>query len=149
MEKKNTPKKDYVMTVGRRKEASARVRIYNLDTVTWGGMELKRGDIAVNNKYIEYYFSGDISKAQYLEPLRTTNTFGKYIITVSVKGGGPHGQLEATIHGISRSLNKLDVEKHRPILKKKGYLTRDARVRERRKVGTGGKARRQKQSPKR
>lgn len=84
-----------------------------------------------------------------MEPFRATNTIGKYSLTIKVEGGGKSGQLEAVVHGISRALQLLDKEKFRPILKKKGFLTRDARVRERRKVGTGGKARRKKQSPKR
>ncbi len=59
------------------------------------------------------------------------------------------GQLDAIVLGIARVLNEYDKEKYRPVLKTKGYFTRDARIRERRKVGTGGKARRKKQSPKR
>ena len=74
---------------------------------------------------------------------------GKYYVTVKVVGGGKKGQLGATVHGIARALAKLDADTLRAPLKKAGLLTRDSRVRERRKVGTGGKARRKKQSPKR
>jgi len=74
---------------------------------------------------------------------------GKYYVTVKVVGGGKNGQLDAVVHGIARAFDKADREKFRPPLKRAGLLTRDARVRERRKVGTGGKARRKKQSPKR
>jgi small subunit ribosomal protein S9 len=66
----------------------------------------------------------------------------------AVVSGGTRGQLDAVIHAISRALSSMD-EKDKAILKKGGFLTRDARVRERRKVGMGGKARRQRQSPKR
>ena len=64
-------------------------------------------------------------------------------------GGGKKGQLGAVTHGMARAFDKLDREKFRPELKKAGLLTRDSRTRERRKIGTGGKARRKKQSPKR
>lgn len=74
---------------------------------------------------------------------------GKFIFTIKVVGGGVNGQLDAMIHGMARALDKQDSDTYHDILKEGGYLTRDARVRERRKVGTGGKARRKKQSPKR
>lgn len=70
-------------------------------------------------------------------------------MTFFVQGGGKKGQLGAIIHGLARAIEKTDKETLRPILKKAGLLTRDSRTRERRKVGTGGKARRVKQSPKR
>ena len=68
---------------------------------------------------------------------------------MTVAGGGLSGQLDAAVLGMARALDKLDPEKFHPILRSKGYLTRDPRTRERRKVGMGGKARRKKQSPKR
>jgi len=68
---------------------------------------------------------------------------------VKVAGGGNSGQLDAMIQGIARALSAIDTGKFRPILKTSGLLTRDARIRQRRMVGTGGKARRAKQSPKR
>lgn len=149
--KKPTKVKDYIFAVGRRREAVARVRLYEkVDGImSWGEHILKAGEMLVNNRPIDKYFGGKVSEVAYMEPLRTTNTIGKYAITIRVVGGGPSGQLDAAILGISRALEKFDREAHRPILKKKGFLTRDARIRERRKVGTGGKARRAKQSPKR
>jgi len=151
IKEKKEVKQDYIHAVGRRKEAIARVRLYpNVKTgLSWGDLAVKKGDIIVNGLSIEKYFSGEITKAQYTEPLRVTNTLGKYTITIRVIGGGMFGQLDAVVLAISRALSKFDKEKFRPILKKKGFLTTDARVIERRKIGTGGKARRKKQSPKR
>ncbi len=143
-------KDEYIFAVGRDRQAVARVRLYPKvsDVVLWSDQQVKKGEIYVNQRPIEDYFTGDVAKAAYLEPLRITNALNRYAVTVKVAGGGPKGQIDAVIHGISRALAHVD-EKHRSILKKKGYLTRDARARERRKVGTGGKARRKKQSPKR
>ncbi len=142
--------KDYKVGIGKRKNAVARVRLYEeiKENIVMGDGFVKKGDIFVNGKRIEDYFRGLISKAKYEEPLRITNTLGKYAFTVLVQGGGQEGQIDAFIHGVSRILSRMD-EKNKQILKKKGFLTRDARVRERRKVGMGGKARRKRQSPKR
>ncbi len=151
VETKSAGPKDYVFAVGRRREAVARVRVYQdgKESVTWGQEQVIRGNILVNELPIGKYFSSAAAKSAYEEPLRVTNTLGKFIITAKVQGGGKKGQLDALIHGVARALNEIDSEKYRPILKKRGFLTRDARTRERRKIGTGGKARRQKQSPKR
>lgn len=148
-EKKNK-KKDFIFSVGRRREAVARVRLYPTITegMTWNDLVIKKGEIYVNGKPIDQYFSAESDKVSYKEPFRVTNTINRYTVTVKIVGGGKSGQLDALIHGVARVLEKAD-EKFRPILKKKGFLTRDARVRERRKVGMGGKARREKQSPKR
>ncbi len=145
-------KRDYVFAVGRRKESVARVRLYEKlkEGVVWEELSIKKGDIIVNKRPIAEYFSGEVSRHVYTEPLRITNAHQQnYSFTISVAGGGPSGQLQAVVAGISNALNKLDREKYRPILKKKGFLTRDARIRERRVVGMGGKSRRKKQSPKR
>ncbi len=141
----------YISTVGRRREAVARVRLYaNPPTnIFWEDKILKKGDIYVNNLPIEEYFSGPVSKNKFLLPLRLTNTIDKYVITVKVMGGGSSGQLDAMVHGIARALDKTGNEDFHSLLKKHNLLTRDARARERRKVGMGGKARRKKQSPKR
>lgn len=149
-EEKKALKKDYIFTVGKRKESVARLRLYQTikDTLIFAGEKAKKGEIFVNNKKIEDYFSGEVAKAKYLEPLKLTNNLDKYVLTFRVEGGGLSGQLDAAIHALSRALSLMDL-KNRKILKKKGLLTRDARVRERRKVGMGGKARRKKQSPKR
>lgn len=138
MAKKKNTKPDYIYAVGRRRRASARVRLY-----------LKKGDIIVNDKPIEQYFPGLIAKKLYLEPFRACNFIDKCSATIKVIGSGQSGQLGAVIHGLARALVKVNPEKFRPILKKNGFLTRDPRKKERRKAGTGGKARRRKQSPKR
>lgn len=127
----------YIQAVGRRKTALARVRLY-----------LKPGDIIVNGKPIGEYFPGETSQLLYLEPLKATGVSDKVSVTIKVAGGGKSGQLEAVVHGLSRAIAQADA-KYRPKLRKRGFLTRDDRMRERRKVGMGGKARRRKQSPKR
>lgn len=148
--KKDTPKKGYISAVGRRKEAIARVRLYeDIKTgVVWADQIVKKGEIYVNQKPIDDYFTIESQRIAYKEPLKTTNTLNRYAITIKVSGGGKSGQLDAVIHGISRALQS-GQPSYRPALKKKGFLTRDSRVRLRRNVGTGGKARRKKQSPKR
>lgn len=103
----------------------------------------------VNGKVIGVYFPGSVAREAWQKPFKTTDTLGKYYITVKVSGGGKKGQLDAVVLGISRALSLLKPDKHREPLKKAGLLTRDSRIRERRMVGTGGRARRQKQSPKR
>lgn len=145
-------KKDYVVAVGRRKEAVARARIYKSvkADLKWGEAPVKKGEILVNEKPIAEYFPSESDRKRYTEPLRITNAHQQnYAFTIRVAGGGRAGQLDAVIAAISNALNALDREKYRPTLKKKGFLTRDARVRQRRNIGTGGKARRKKQSPKR
>jgi len=136
---KKTRKDEYIYAVGRRKTATVRVRLY----------PNKEGNIIVNEKPIDQYFFGECYKKIYLEPLRICNVIGKYLITIKVKGSGKMGQLGAVIHGVSRVLAKLNEEKFKPLLRKRGFLTRDPRKRERRKVGMGGKARRKRQSPRR
>ena len=148
--KSTSSKKDYVHAVGRRREAVARVRLYPTvkEAVIWGEQTIKEGQMLVNGKPIEQYFSSLVAKNSYLEPFVITKTEGKFALTISVAGGGQYGQLDATVLGIARALIKHKPE-FRGALKKRGLLTRDSRIRERRKVGTGGKARRKKQSPKR
>lgn len=149
--KKDT-NKDYISAVGRRKSAVARVRIYEhiKPDASWNNTPIKKGEILVNEKPIAEYFPSEVERKQFSEPMRLTNTHQlNYALTIRVTGGGQSGQLDAVIAAIANALNKLDREKHRPILKKKGFLTRDSRIRQRRKVGTGGKSRRKKQSPKR
>jgi small subunit ribosomal protein S9 len=148
---KKEQKRDYIFAVGRRKQAVARVRLYvDLKTdISWKEIPIKKGELLVNGKPIASYFPSDVMRRMYSEPLRIINAQNKYALTIQVSGGGRSGQLAAVIAGIARVLAKVNVTEYRPILKKKGFLTRDDRVRERRKVGTGGKARRRKQSPKR
>jgi len=145
-------KKDYIFAVGRRKSSVARVRLYQhvKPDLVWGELSVKKGELFVNQKPIAEYFSSDIDRKLYTEPLRITNAHQQnYAFTIKVVGGGPSGQLQAVIAGISNALDVLDPDKNRPVLKKKGFLTRDSRIRERRVVGMGGKSRRKKQSPKR
>lgn len=131
-------KKAYTSSVGRRREAVARVRLH-------AGKE----ESTVNGVVIGKYFPGEVMRAAWQKPFELTSTVGKYYVTVKVVGGGVRGQLSAVVHGIARALSENDEKSNRSPLKKAGLLTRDSRKKERRMVGTGGKARRQKQSPKR
>jgi len=134
----STPAGDYQAAVGRRKTATARVRIYT-----------QPGDFVVNDQLVSEYFRGVINApALYNLPLIVSDTQGKYAITVKVSGAGIRAQVGAVNHGVARALIKVDPEL-RGVLKKAGLLTRDDRMKETRKIGTGGKARRTKQSPKR
>ena len=124
-------------TVGRRKQAIARVRIFP-----------GKGPITVNGKPINEYFSGALFQMKYQKPLDLTKIADKYTISAKIVGGGSVSQVDAFVHGISRAIAKAQPEL-RTILKKEGLLTRDARVKERRKYGNAQKARAKKQSPKR
>ena len=130
--------KQYTYAVGRRRSASARVRLYR-----------GKGESTVNEMPVNKYFPGSINQDIFMKPFKVADVLDKYYVTVRVVGGGKKGQLDAVKHGIARALTKLNSEEYRAPLKLAGLLTRDARVRERRKPGTGGRARRQKQSPKR
>lgn len=123
--------------VGRRKEAIARVRLIE-----------GKGQITVNGKPIGEVFKGLIYQKKYQKPLEITKTLGIYTASVKVVGGGQVSQLSAIVHGLARSLAKVS-EQYKTALKKEGLLTRDPRVKERRKYGLAHKARAQKQSPKR
>lgn len=149
--KKTNPTKGYTFAVGRRRSAVARVRAYNpsggkLDVQ---GGEFQRGDVVVNGKPFATYFRFAGYGSTLKEFFDLTKSREKFLFSIKVAGGGLKGQLEASILGMSRVLEKIDHDHFRPLLKPYGYLTRDPRIRERRKVGTGGKARRKKQSPKR
>jgi len=149
---KKTKDVKYYEAVGRRKQSIARVRLYlptREKTVSVNELKIKIGEIFVNKKSIEKVFPAPYERESYLLPLRLTNNLDRFAISIMIKGGGVKGQLDAIIHGLSRALELVDKENYRPILKKEGLLTRDPRKKERRKVGTGGKARRAKQSPKR
>ena len=142
--KKNTKtkpksrKQSYTYALGRRKTASARVRLF-----------AGKGKTLVNGQPIEEYFSGEVAKALYQKPFVVTNTLGKYWATIKVVGSGKSGQLGAIVHGFARALDKENRELYHPALKAHKFLTRDSRARERRKPGLGGRARGKKQSPKR
>jgi small subunit ribosomal protein S9 len=137
--------KKYTYAVGSRKTAGARVRIYKSASVP--GMDGVQ--LTINGKPAEQYFLGETAKAAYRKPFILTDTLTKMSASVVVAGSGKMGQLDATVHGISRALSLLDRDAYRTILKSAGLLTRDPRTRQRRMIGTGGKARAGKQSPKR
>lgn len=111
---------------GRRKTAVARVR-----------MAPGTGKILVNGRTFESYFVVDTQRAFVMQPLLATETAAKFDIKVNVAGGGPNGQAGAVRHGISRALLKADANL-RPTLKAQGLLTRDPRMRERKKYGQPG-----------
>ncbi|PIU33104.1 30S ribosomal protein S9 [Candidatus Woesebacteria bacterium CG_4_10_14_0_2_um_filter_39_14] len=134
---KNKKKKAFVFTVGRRKTAVARIRLYH-----------GKGETLVNDQPIAKYFSGEITKTFYQQPFTLTETLGKYYATIKVVGSGQRAQLGAVVHGLARALDK-DNQSFHSVLKKNKLLTRDPRAKERRKVGQMGKARKKKQSPKR
>lgn len=131
-------KKKFICAIGRRKTATARVRLF------YG-----KSETMVNNQPISKYFSGKPAEIAYQRPFMVTNTLGKYYATVKVVGSGKKGQLGAVVHGIARALDKENKELYHSLLKQDGLLTRDYRAKERRKPGQMGKARKQKQSPKR
>ncbi len=132
------PKGEFVATVGRRKTATARVRLYN-----------EAGNFVVNGKVAGDYFSSvKNAPSMYNLPFTVTDTQGKYGVSVKVEGSGIPSQLDALIQALSRALVKLNPD-FRAVLKPRNLLTRDDRMKETRKIGTGGKARRAKQSPKR
>lgn len=133
-----TSKKTYTFAVGRRKSSSARVRLFK-----------GNGESLINDKKILEVYENKTALILLDKPFKVTDTQGKYFFTAKVSGGGKEGQMEAIIHGVSRALIKINVDKFRVPLKEKNLLTRDPRERLRRMVGTGGKARRKKQSPKR
>lgn len=131
-------KATYHQATGRRKEAIARVRLIK-----------GQSQVTINGKQISDYFRGPINQKAYQRPFEVTKTLGQFTATVKVEGGGTASQLDAVVHGLARALQLLDKEKYRPSLKSAGLLTRDARVKERRKYGLAHKARAKKQSPKR
>ena len=108
---------------GRRKKSIARVYIVP-----------GKGNITINNRDIDDYFGLETLKVIVRQPLVATDTTEKYDVKVNVKGGGYTGQAGAIRHGIARALLKVD-EEFRPTLKKAGYLTRDPRMKERKKYG--------------
>lgn len=114
----------YYEGLGRRKTATARVRLHP------GG----DGSILVNNRPVDEYFSRDWDLRHLSEPLVATNNVGRFNVTVLVKGGGITGQAGAIRMGVARALLKVDPE-FRPLLRKSGFLTRDARAKERKKPG--------------
>ena len=117
-------KRQYQYGTGRRKSSIARVRVYE------GGT----GSITINGRDIDDYFGLDTLKLIVRQPLVATDTVGKVDIVCTVKGGGVTGQAGAIRHGISRALLGLNAE-YRATLKAAGFLTRDPRMKERKKYG--------------
>ena len=109
---------------GRRKEAIARVRLIP-GTGRW----------TVNGRPLEEYFPNKVHQQLVTEPFRTLEMEGAYDVIARITGGGVSGQAGALRLGIARALNEIDVEANRPALKKAGFLTRDPRVKERKKYG--------------
>ncbi len=128
--------KPLVQTTGRRKESVARVRLRD-----------GSGEVRLNGRPLEDYFPSIATRIRVLEPLQITQMQGRYDVDATLEGGGTTGQADALRLGIARALEALDPEL-RPILKKAGMLTRDARIVERKKYGLK-KARRAPQYTKR
>ena len=114
----------YFYGTGRRKESVARVRVY-----------AGTGKIIINDRDIDDYFGLDTLKLIVRQPLVLTETDGKFDIVCRVAGGGVSGQAGAIRHGVARALLQYDSEALRPKLKKAGFLTRDPRMKERKKYG--------------
>ncbi len=108
---------------GRRKSSVARVRLVE-----------GNGKITINGKDIDEFFGLETLKVIVRQPLTVTNTTSKYDVICTVKGGGFTGQAGAIRHGIARALNEANAE-YRPVLKSSGFLTRDPRMKERKKYG--------------
>lgn len=137
MARATTKKKVQFWGTGRRKKAIARVRL----------IPAGDGNVVVNGKSLDEYFGLDTLKFIVNQPLVLTETSAKYDVMVNVKGGGYTGQAGAIRHGISRALLLAEPES-RAVLKKAGFLTRDSRMKERKKYGLK-KARRAPQFSKR
>ena len=117
-------KNPYKYGTGRRKSSVARVHLFENGT----------GTITINGRDIDAYFGLETLKMVVRQPLNTTSTLGKVDIVATVEGGGVSGQAGALRHGISRALLQVNPD-FRPILKKAGFLTRDPRMKERKKYG--------------
>ena len=118
-----TSAKPYFYGTGRRKKSVARVRVYP-----------GNGNITINGKDIDTYFGLETLKLIINQPFGVTGTVGKFDIVANVKGGGMSGQAGAIRHGLARALLTVD-ENYRSALKKAGFLTRDPRMKERKKYG--------------
>jgi small subunit ribosomal protein S9 len=119
-----TPKKAYFYGTGRRKSSIARVRLIP------GGT----GVITINNRTLDNYFGMETLKYIVKQPIETVGVAEKFDVEVKVQGGGFTGQAGAIRHGLSRALIQADAE-FRPALKAAGFLTRDSRMKERKKYG--------------
>ena len=115
-----------ILATGKRKTAIARVR-----------MKLGTGQVLVNGRPASEYFPREVLLMRIQEPFEATSVEGRYDVAASIRGGGVSGQADALCHGISRALEKAVPELRAP-LKRKGFLTRDARKKERKKYGQKG-----------
>lgn len=138
MPKKTPASKQYLFALGRRKSSVVTVKLLH-----------GKGESTINGRPVEKYFSMPVDQIIYQKPFVTTDTQGKFYFQAKINGGGTKGQSEALALAISRALCLDDLTTFKPLLRAQGLLTVDARVRQRRQVGKGGKSRRQKQSPKR
>ena len=118
-----TSAKPYFYGTGRRKSSVARVRLYP-----------GTGNITINGRDIDNYFGLETLKLIVNQPFAVTETVGKFDIVANVTGGGFSGQAGAIRHGVARALLSAD-ETYKPLLKKAGFLTRDPRMKERKKYG--------------
>ena len=118
-----TSAKPYFYGTGRRKKSVARVRVYP-----------GTGAITINKRSIDDYFGLETLKLIVNQPYEVTDTIGKFDIVCTVTGGGISGQAGAIRHGLAKALLQVD-ETYRPALKKAGFLTRDPRMKERKKYG--------------
>ena len=121
-----TSAKPYFYGTGRRKKSVARVRVYP-----------GNGQITINGKDVDEYFGLETLKLIINQPFGATGTVGKFDIVANVNGGGISGQAGAIRHGVARALITAD-ENYRPALKAAGFLTRDPRMKERKKYGLKG-----------
>jgi len=122
---KTSNKKVQFWGTGRRKKAIARVRLVP------GG----KGTIIINDKTLDEYFGLDTLKYIVRQPLSAANALDKYDVYVNVEGGGFTGQAGAIRHGIARAMVEANAEEYKATLKKNGFLTRDPRMKERKKYG--------------
>ena len=121
-----TSAKPYFYGTGRRKKSVARVRLYP-----------GTGVVTINGREISDYFGLETMKLIVNQPFNVTDTVGKFDVVVNVNGGGFSGQAGAIRHGVARALLSAD-ETYKPLLKKAGFLTRDPRMKERKKYGLKG-----------
>ncbi len=127
---KNAAKSEYSWGTGRRKMAIARVRI-----------RPGEGKLAINNRKLDEYFTQEQDRKAILAPLQAVEADKSFDVFANVKGGGPSGQAGAVMLGIARALKSYD-ENYLPALRSGGYLTRDPRMKERKKYGQRGARRR-------
>ncbi len=122
--------KNLAVATGKRKTSVARVFLRD-----------GTGNVSINGRTVEEYFSGLNTAQSVRSPLEVTNTLGKFDVLITVRGGGVSSQIEACRHGLARALNSYDATNH-TALRANGFLTRDPRMVERKKYGQAGARRR-------